>query len=111
MKMVREQMHTYTTLSDLWLHGVGSFHGPTMFICRNLGDSTSLPYLMMVEGGVALIVFRVQRGRDEHPMAWLAISSGGTGGIWVSQRKGRFSCASIAFCMKTKKEEHQRRGK
>ena len=49
MKMVREQMHTYTTLSDLWLHGVGSFHGPTMFICRNLGDSTSLPYLMTVE--------------------------------------------------------------
>ena len=48
---------------------------------------------------VALIVFRVQRGRDEHPVARLAISSGGTGGIWVSQRKGRFSCASIAFCM------------
>ena len=42
---------------------------------------------------------RLQRGRYEHPVARLAISSGGTGGIWVSQRKGRFSCASIAFCM------------
>jgi hypothetical protein len=42
---------------------------------------------------------RLQRGRYEHTAAWLAISSGGTGGTWVSQRKGRFSCASIAFCM------------